>query len=93
MSNDRIAFRIDAAIGTIAKYQNGWTKEINLVSWNNGPTKFDIRDWYKDHERMSKGITLTADEMRNLLESVQARDAVNLLNSISKSAKDRDLER
>ena len=36
----------------------GWTKEANIVAWNNGTPKVDIRDWDPEHERMSKGVTL-----------------------------------
>lgn len=41
-------------------------KEVNLVSWNGGVPKVDIRDWDEDHERCSKGITLTEAEAREV---------------------------
>ena len=46
--------------------RNGWTTEANIISWNNGPEKLDIRSWSPDHEKRSKGITLRADEARVL---------------------------
>lgn len=46
--------------------KSGWTKEANIVSWNGGPEKLDIRDWNPDHSKMAKGITLTSDEARTL---------------------------
>lgn len=46
--------------------RSGWTKEANIVSWNGGPEKLDIRDWNPDHSKMAKGITLTSDEARTL---------------------------
>lgn len=46
--------------------RSGWTKEANIVSWNGGPEKLDIRDWKPDHSKMAKGITLTSDEARTL---------------------------
>ena len=46
--------------------RRGWTKEANIVSWNGGPEKLDIRDWNPDHSKMAKGITLTSDEARTL---------------------------
>ena len=46
--------------------KSGWTKEANIVSWNGGPEKLDIRDWKPDHSKMAKGITLTSDEARAL---------------------------
>lgn len=46
--------------------RSGWTKEANIVSWNGGPEKLDIRNWNPDHSKMAKGITLTSDEARTL---------------------------
>ena len=28
-----------------------------LISWNGGASKYDIRDWAPQHEKMGKGIT------------------------------------
>ena len=39
-----ISFNICQKIGVIASYQSGWKKEANLVEWNGGPAKIDIRD-------------------------------------------------
>lgn len=47
---------------------SGWTKEVNLVSWNGKPAKYDIRDWAPDHEKLSKGITLSQTEWDKLME-------------------------
>lgn len=44
-----------------------WTKELNSVSWNGNAPKFDIREWANDHTLMSKGITLTPNELANLM--------------------------
>lgn len=46
--------------------REGWTKEANVISWNHREPKVDIREWNSDHSRMTKGITLTADEVKNL---------------------------
>jgi hypothetical protein len=40
--------------------------ELNLISWNEGTPKYDIRDWAPDHSKMGKGIGLTKDELENL---------------------------
>ena len=61
-----IKFEIKQQIGTISKSGKGWTKELNLISWNGGSPKYDIRDWAPDHEKMGKGITLTEEEVRTL---------------------------
>lgn len=68
-------------------------QEVNIVSWNEGPAKIDIRDWSENHEKMSRGITLTADEMQRLIDSVQARDAITMLQNMTKPARTNDYER
>ena len=32
-----------------------WTKELNKVSWNGRPAKYDLRDWSEKHEKMGGG--------------------------------------
>ena len=61
-----IKFEIEENFGIISKSSNGWSKELNLVSWNDRLAKFDIRDWDEDHQKMGKGITLSIDEVREL---------------------------
>lgn len=61
-----IKYEIIATLGTITKSARGWTKELNLVSWNNADPKIDIRDWAPEHEKMGKGITLTCEEAEKL---------------------------
>jgi hypothetical protein len=58
-------------IGVISVGSKGWRKELNRISWNGGEPKYDIRDWAPDHEKMGKGITLTADEAHTLLCMMQ----------------------
>ncbi len=69
-----IKYEIVKELGVIAESTRGWTKELNMVSWNDNPPKYDIRDWSPDHSRMSKGISLTEDEMTKLVELFAARD-------------------
>ena len=69
-----IKFEIVKELGVIAESTRGWTKELNLVSWNDNPPKFDIRDWSPDHSRMSKGISMSEEEMQKLVELFNARD-------------------
>jgi hypothetical protein len=63
-----IKYEVVKAIGVLSEGNNGWKKEINLVSWNDRAPKYDIRDWNENHEKMGKGITLSEDEMKNLLD-------------------------
>ncbi|HBV84956.1 MAG TPA: hypothetical protein DEB74_19580 [Lachnospiraceae bacterium] len=57
-----VKFEIKEELGTLSESAKGWTKEINLISWNSAAPKYDIRDWAPNHEKMGKGITLTAEE-------------------------------
>lgn len=59
--------------GSISESGKGWTKELNLISFNSRDPKFDLRDWAPDREKMGKGITLSKDELirlRDLLNSI-----------------------
>jgi hypothetical protein len=45
-----IAFEITQSLGVLSESAKGWTKELNLVSWNGREPKYDIREWSPDHE-------------------------------------------
>ena len=68
MSERNISYEILEHIGVISRYESGWNKELNLISWNGGVAKYDIRDWDHHHERMGRGLTLHSDEMRRLID-------------------------
>ncbi len=63
-----IKYDVVKEIGVLSETGNGWTKEINLVSWNERNPVYDIRTWSEGRARMGKGITLTADEAKQLRE-------------------------
>jgi hypothetical protein len=63
-----IKFEITKHIGVLSQGSKGWTKELNLVSWNDHEPKFDIREWDETHEKMGKGVTLSNEEIRKLKE-------------------------
>lgn len=49
--------------------RNAYRKELCVVNWfGNGP-KYDIRGWNEDHTKMTKGISLTEEEFRELIEA------------------------
>lgn len=58
-----LKYEIKKHIGALSTSPSGWTKELNLISWNDRDPKYDMREWSPDHSKMGKGITLTADEM------------------------------
>lgn len=57
-----IEYEIMEEVGVLSENTRGWRKELNRVSWNGRPAKYDIRDWAENHEKMGKGITLTDEE-------------------------------
>ena len=72
-SNDRITFEIKEHIGVIDTNDLGWTLEVNIVQWNNGADKLDLRYWSPDHQRMQRGSTFTKDQTLKLTHLLQAR--------------------
>lgn len=64
----KISFDIKEEILVLSQNAKGWQKELNLVSWNDHPPKFDLREWSPEHDKMSKGITLTNEEMKKLTD-------------------------
>jgi hypothetical protein len=63
-----IKFEIKEKLGELSSNAKGWTKELNLISWNGATPKYDIRDWAPGHEKMGKGITLSQEEAEILYE-------------------------
>ena len=66
-----IKFEIKEECGVLSESAKGWKKELNLISWNGAAPKYDIRDWSPNHEKMGKGITMTADEIKALYDSLK----------------------
>jgi len=64
----KIKYDIVEQVGIISENNTGWTKELNLISWNDRAPKFDLRDWSPGHEKMGKGITLSTEELKALKE-------------------------
>ena len=61
-----ISYEIKETIGVLSTYAKGWQKELNLISWNGAAPKYNIREWAPEHEKMGKGVTLSAEEMNTL---------------------------
>lgn len=59
------SYKIIRNITTISQRGN-WALELNLISWDGRPATFDLRKWNEDHTKMSKGISLTRDEVKAL---------------------------
>lgn len=69
--NNNFSYEITKSIGVLSENpKSGWKREINMVSWNGGAPKVDIRDWAPGHEKMGKGISLNTAEVAKLKELV-----------------------
>jgi len=68
-----IRYDIVQKIAILSTSASGWSKELNLISWNDREPKFDIRDWSGDGMKMGKGVTLTVNEL------VALRDVLNAM--------------
>lgn len=68
-----IKYEIIEELGVLSESAKGWTKELNLISWNGGAPKYDVRDWAPEHEKMGKGVTLSEEEAKKLAELLAAK--------------------
>ena len=66
-----IQYEIVKEIAVLSANDSGYTKEINLISWNGKEPKYDIRSFSPNREKCGKGITLNADEAAALLKALQ----------------------
>ncbi len=71
--NDEVLFDIRETIGVLRKSNTGWTRELNVVAWNGGSPRFDIRDWDPQHEKMGRGITFTKAEADQICKWLAVR--------------------
>lgn len=69
-----IKYEVVEKIAVLSESSKGWTKELNLISWNDRDPKYDIREWSPDHAKMGKGITLSDEEVRLLKQALDSRD-------------------
>ena len=66
-------FEIKEKLGVLSTSKSGWSKELNLISWNDKEAKYDIREWNPEHDKMGKGVTFTKEELfelKKLLENI-----------------------
>ena len=71
MTEKTITCEIVRPIAVLSENERGYTREINLVSWNGGDPKYDIRNWHPGREKCGKGITLTRDEIFTLYDALK----------------------
>ena len=71
MTEKKVACEIVRPLAVLSENERGYTKEINLVSWNRSEPKYDIRNWHPGRERCGKGITLTEAEAVVLMDALK----------------------
>lgn len=69
-----VTFEITEHLGELSINKDGWIREVNMVKWNEGKPKLDIREWATTHERMNKGVRFTDEEVIKLKEILNAMD-------------------
>ena len=67
-------YEVVEGIAVLSEASKGWTKELNLISWNDREPKYDIREWSPDGSKMGKGITLSDEEVAVLKKALDTRD-------------------
>lgn len=68
-----ITYVIKEKIATLQEKRDGWKKMLCLVSWNGAEPKLDLREWSPDFKKMSRGITLSAEEMDVIVAAMNER--------------------
>lgn len=71
---DDFSYVIQEHLGTLSTNKWGWSREVNLVSWNGNPAKLDIRNWNPEHTKMSRGLNFNGSETAFLLEILKDFD-------------------
>lgn len=61
-----IGYEVIQTYGVFDETESGWTKEVNLISWNGNEPKIDIRSWSPDHAKSSKIGTLSKEAAQRL---------------------------
>ena len=56
-------YEITERIAVLSTNAKEWERQLNMISWNDHEPKYDIRDWSPDGSKMSKGISMTRDEL------------------------------
>ena len=74
MTNTAFNYEIVELVAVLSQ-SGDTTKELNRISYNGQPAKYDLRSWRRadGEEKLLKGLTLTEDEARALKEALNGR--------------------
>ena len=73
-----IKYEIVQKIAVLSQRPRGRERQLNLISWNDGEPKYDIRDWSPDGSRMGKGISMSAVELGVLKGILEEMDEIEV---------------
>lgn len=75
MQNTAFNYEIVEHIATLSQ-RGDTSKELNRVSYNGSPAKYDLRSWKRTdgEEKLLKGLTLTDEEATALKEALNGRE-------------------
>lgn len=75
MANTAFSYEIVEPVAVLSQ-SGDTTKELNRVSYNGSPAKYDLRSWRRadGEEKLLKGLTLTEEEARALKQALNARE-------------------
>lgn len=68
--SNNFTYEIKEHLATVSE-KNGYTLELNLISFRGFPAKLDLRRWNRTNDTMQKGVTLTDDEARGVLTALE----------------------
>lgn len=77
--NKEVTFDIKKHLAVLSIANSGWQRELNIVAWNEGAERYDIRDWNPEHTKMSRGVGLNRIEVKNLLDALSALERLGAL--------------
>ncbi len=71
-------YEIKKKIATISvKGKNDdFAMELNVISFNGNRPKYDLRNWKRSENLMLKGITMTAEELQTLKDTLNEMDII-----------------
>ena len=93
---DEFNYEITQKHGVLSTSKSGWTMELNSVAWNGRSPKYDLRSWSPDHEKMGKGVTLTAEELsalKALLNGMQLQGTLQKSSQTDKALRHSSAQR
>lgn len=66
-----IKFKIhDRIYAASNRNTNGWSRELNYVSWGGRNAKYDFRVWSPEHDKAGHGITFSDEEAEELYKAL-----------------------